>query len=57
MNTVHLTDAELETAQHALRAYLRSFGHDEADVLARIREVIDKLESAEAEHDQPIFVG
>ena len=33
MNTIHLTDEELAMARHALTAYLRSFGHDEADTI------------------------
>jgi multisubunit Na+/H+ antiporter MnhC subunit len=49
VNTVHLTDAELELARHAVHAYLTAFGHDEADTLARIRSVLAKLEAAEAD--------
>jgi hypothetical protein len=49
MNTVHLTDAELEMARHAVRAYRLAFGHDEADTLAEINRVIAKLGAAEAE--------
>ena len=39
MNTIHLTDAELEMARHGMTAYLRSFGHDEADTVERIKSV------------------
>jgi hypothetical protein len=53
MYTVHLTDSELETARHALRAYLADFGHDEADTIAEIRRVIAKLDSAQAEGQDP----
>lgn len=49
MNTIHLTDAELEMARHALRAYSLAFGHDEADTLAEINRVIAKLRAAEPE--------
>lgn len=49
MNTIHLTDAELEMARHALRAYRLAFGHDEADTLAEINRVIAKLRAAEPE--------
>lgn len=49
MNTIHLTDAELEMARHALRAYSLAFGHDEADTLAEINRVIVKLRAAEHE--------
>jgi hypothetical protein len=53
MNAVHLTDAELETARHALRAYLAAFGHDEAQTVAEIRRVIAKLEAAQSEGEDP----
>lgn len=46
MNTIQLTDAELELARHALRAYLGDFGHDEADTLHAIKGVIAKLDDA-----------
>lgn len=49
MNTIHLTDAELEMARHALRAYRLAFGHDEADTLAEINRVVAKLRDAEPE--------
>lgn len=52
MNAIHLTDAELETARHALQAYLQAFGHDEADTVGEIRRVIAKLRAAQAESDQ-----
>ena len=51
MNAVHLTDAELETARHALQAYLLAFGHDEAQTVKEIRGVIAKLRDAQAEED------
>lgn len=57
MNTVHLTDAELELARHGMTAYLRTFGHDEADTVELIKSVLIKLKAAEAEHDPPVFVG
>ena len=53
MNAVHLTDAELETARHALQAYLSAFGHDEADTVGEIRRVIAKLRAAQAEDEEP----
>ena len=46
VNTVHLTEAELEMARHALRAYLGVFGHDETDTTAKIKSVIAKLDAA-----------
>jgi hypothetical protein len=53
MNAVHLTDDELDTARHALQAYLHAFGHDEAETVARIRSVIAKLRAAQVEDDDP----
>lgn len=57
MNTIHLTDAELEMARHALVAYLRAFGHDEADTLRTIRQVIAKLDTALPEEEQPRYLA
>ena len=57
MNTIHLTDEELEMARHALAAYLLSFGHDEADTHQSIRRVLGKLRAAEAEGDEPQIVA
>ncbi len=53
MNVIHLTDAELEMARHALRAYLLAFGHDEATTVGEIRRVIAKLNEAQRENDEP----
>ena len=53
MNVVHLSDAELETARHALRAYLSAFGHDEADTIGAIKSVIAKLNAAQLEGEDP----
>lgn len=57
MNTIHLTDAELEMARHALRAYLGAFGHEEADTLDQIRRVIAKLQAAQPEGEDPRFIA
>ena len=57
VNTIHLTDSELEMARHGMTAYLSSFGHDEADTVAAIRAVLAKLEAAETEHEPPAYVG
>ena len=57
MNTVHLTDAELEMARHGMTAYLRSFGHDEADTVELIKAVLDKLGHADEDTEPPVFVG
>jgi len=56
MNTIHLSDEELEMARHGMTAYLRSFGHDEADTVLAIRAVIAKLAAAEVEVDPPVYV-
>jgi hypothetical protein len=53
MNTIHLTDEELEMACQALRAYLLAFGHDEADTHRAIRQVLDKLRATRPEHENP----
>ncbi len=57
MNAIHLTDEELSIARHAMKAYLTSFGHDEADTHTLIRSVIAKLAAAETEGEDPVFVG
>ena len=57
MNTIHLTDAELEMARHALGAYMRAFGHDEADTLRTIRQVVAKLDAALPEDEQPRYLA
>ena len=41
-------------ARHGMTAFLQSFGHDEADTLALIRDVIAKLAVASPEPDMPI---
>ena len=53
MNTIHLTDDELEMARHAMRAYLLAFGHDEADTHQTIRRVLGKFYAVEPEGDEP----
>jgi hypothetical protein len=53
MYAVHLTDAELDMARHALRSYLLAFGHDEAETVGEIKQVIAKLSAAEVEGEDP----
>ncbi len=53
MFAVHLTDAELDTARHALQSYLLAFGHDEAETVGQIKRVIAKLHAAQIEDDDP----
>jgi hypothetical protein len=43
MHTIELNDDELRLLQAALRSYLDDFGHEEADVLRKIKELLGKL--------------
>jgi hypothetical protein len=40
---LELTDEELRLLQAALHSYLDDFGHEEADVLRRLKELMGKL--------------
>ena len=42
-HTLILTDEELPLLRAALHSYLDDFGHEEADLLREIKELIDKL--------------
>lgn len=57
MNTIHLTDQELETTRQGMAAFLVNFGHDEAYEIAAIRSVLARLAAAEAEPDTPAAVS
>ena len=57
MNIVHLTNEELEMARHGMTAYLRNFGHDEADTHVLIRAVLARLAAAVPEQDPSAAVG
>jgi hypothetical protein len=46
MTTIELTDDELQLLRSALRSYLDDFGHEEADVLRKIKELLAKLPAA-----------
>jgi hypothetical protein len=46
MHTIELDSEELRLLREALHSYLNDFGHDEADVLRRIKDLIAKLPSA-----------
>jgi hypothetical protein len=48
VRTIELTDEELTLLRSALHAYLDDFGHEEADVLRRIKALIAKLPPAPA---------
>ena len=43
MHTLELTDDELRVVRNALQSFLEDFGHDEADVLRSIKQVLAKL--------------
>jgi hypothetical protein len=47
VHTIELTDDELRLVRSALHSYLEDFGHEEADVLRAIKEVLAKLPSPE----------
>ncbi len=44
--TLELTEEELTLLRAALHSYLDDFGHEEADVLRRIKELLAKLPPA-----------
>ena len=46
MTTIELNDDELKLLRSALHSYLDDFGHEEADVLRRIKELLAKLPAA-----------
>lgn len=43
MHTIEFSDDELRLLHAALHSYLDDFGHEEADLLRRIKELIAKL--------------
>jgi hypothetical protein len=46
--TIEVTDDELPLLRAALHSYLDDFGHEEADVLRRIKGLIAKLPEGDA---------
>jgi hypothetical protein len=48
MHTIELTEEELTLVRAALHSYLDDFGHEEADVLRSLKELLAKLPSADA---------
>ena len=44
MHTIELTDDELKLVLAAVHSYLDDFGHEEADVLRRVKQLLAKLE-------------
>jgi hypothetical protein len=47
MQTLELSEEELRLLHAALHSYLDDFGHEEADVLRRIKALIAKLPQPE----------
>ncbi|HEV3480125.1 MAG TPA: hypothetical protein VG144_11845 [Gaiellaceae bacterium] len=43
MHTIELTEEELRIVRNALQSFLEDFGHEEADVLRSIKQVLAKL--------------
>lgn len=46
MYSIDFTDDELSLLRAALHSYLDDFGHDEADLLRRIKQLLAKLPGA-----------
>jgi hypothetical protein len=45
MHTIELTDEELRLVVNAVRSFLEDFGHEEADLLRQLKELLAKLQS------------
>ena len=48
MTTIQLTDEELRLLLAAVHSYLDDFGHEEADVLRQVKQLLAKLQGAQA---------
>jgi hypothetical protein len=46
MHTIQLTDEELRLLVSAVRSYRDDFGHEEAELLRKIKALLQKIESA-----------
>jgi hypothetical protein len=42
-HVIEVTNDELKLIRNALHSYLDDFGHEEADVLREIKQLLDKL--------------
>jgi hypothetical protein len=51
MHTIELTDDELRLLRAAVRSYLDDFGHEEADVLRSVKQLLAKLDAERPEPD------
>jgi hypothetical protein len=47
MHTIELSDDELRLVHAALHSYLDDFGHEEADVLRKVKSLLAKLPAAD----------
>ena len=43
MNVIEVTNEELRLLHAALRSYLDDFGHEQADLLRQVKQLIAKL--------------
>jgi hypothetical protein len=43
MHTIELTEEELRLVRNALQSFLEDFGHEEADLLRQIKQILAKL--------------
>jgi len=48
MHTLELSEEELRLLHAALHSYLDDFGHEQADLLRRIKALLEKLQAAAA---------
>jgi hypothetical protein len=46
MHTIELTEEELRLVVSAVRSFLDDFGHDQADLLRKLKELLVKLQAA-----------
>ena len=48
MTTLELDDDELRLLLAAVHSYLDDFGHEEADILRRVKQLLAKLRAAQS---------
>jgi hypothetical protein len=46
VHTIELTDEQLRLVVNAVRSFLEDFGHEEAELLRQLKELLAKLEAA-----------
>jgi hypothetical protein len=49
--TIELTDEEVTLLRNALKSFLDDFGHEEADVVARIQALLAKLPAVDGANE------